>query len=145
MTAPPLVLDADGLAALSEAHPPEGLRALLSEAFARGRDVVVPTVVCAEVCRGSARTRSVEAAVTRRGTDRGRGPVRCLDTDFSLARRVGAILHAAGADSRDLVDAHVVGVCAGFDTAVVATSDPADILRLAEAVPGTRIITRSPR
>lgn len=52
MTGPPLVLDAAGLEGLSAARPPEMLRALPAEAYRRGREVLAPTVVCAEVARG---------------------------------------------------------------------------------------------
>lgn len=68
-----------------------------------------------------------------------------VDTDFGLARQVGAVLHGAGAGSADLVDAHVMAVCARRGGALVITSDPADIMRLAAAVPAARVITRPAR
>jgi predicted nucleic acid-binding protein len=142
----PLVLDADGLDALCEPKPPEGLRALLGEARARERDVLVPAVVCAEVCRGVPRTRRVEAAVARHGLTRARRPpVKIIPTDFGLARQVGAVLHGAGAGSADMVDAHVVAVCALHGGGVVVTADGKDIQRLAQAVPSARITTRPSR
>ncbi|MDN5930347.1 MAG: hypothetical protein L0I24_04680, partial [Pseudonocardia sp.] len=105
----PVVLDADGLDALADPVPPAAFRALLAEALARGRDILVPAVVCAEACRGVARTRQVETAVARHRPSRGQQPaVRVVDTDFALARQVGAVLHGAGAGSADLADAHVV-------------------------------------
>lgn len=52
----PLVLDAAGLEAMGAQNPPQRLRALLAEAHRRGRGVLVPAVVCAEVARGVART-----------------------------------------------------------------------------------------
>lgn len=142
----PLVLDADGLDALAASPPPEALRALLEEAWRRDRDVLVPAVVCAEVCRGTARTRAVESAVARRATPlRQRAAVEVVPTDFALARQVGAILYAAGADTEDMVDAHVVATCVGYGGAMVVTADPDDIERLAEAVPSVRIVTRPAR
>jgi predicted nucleic acid-binding protein len=142
----PVVLDSDGLEALSEAHPPPLLRALLQEAWARHRDVLVPAVVCAEVCRGVARTRRVENVVARRNLTGGqRHPVNVVATDFDLARHVGAVLHGAQASSRDLVDAHVVAVCALYGGGLVITSDSGDILRLAAAVPSARVVTRPAR
>ncbi len=38
----------------------------------------------------------------------------------------------------------VVALCTAASNAVVITSDPDDISELAEAVPGTRILTRDP-
>jgi predicted nucleic acid-binding protein len=139
----PVVLDADGLDALADPSPPNAFRALLREALARGRDVLVPAVVCAEACRGPARTRRVETALARHRPARGqRPPVVVVDTDFALARQVGAVLHGAGAGSADLVDAHVVAVCARRGGGLVITSDPDDIARLAAAVPAARVVTR---
>lgn len=142
----PVVLDADGLDALCDRKPPERLRALLHEAWARERDVLVPAVVCAEVCRGVPRTRRVEAAVARYGQARDRRPpVSVVATDFMLARQVGAVLHGAGAHSRDMVDAHVVAVCALHGGGLVVTADGEDIQRLAQAVPFARVLTRPAR
>lgn len=136
----PLVLDAAGLDAVCDREPPERVRALLHEAWARGRDVLVPAVVCAEVCRGTARTRRVEAALAR-----ARPPFSVVDTDFALARQVGAVLHGSGTDSRDMIDAHLVAVCVFHEGGLVVTSDPDDIERLARAVPAVRIVTRPAR
>lgn len=142
----PVVLDADGLDSLADPAPPTAFRALLREALDRGRDVLVPAVVCAEACRGAARTRRVEAAVARHRPTRGQRPaVTVVDTDFALARQVGAVLHGAAAGSVDLVDAHVVAVCARRGGGLVITSDPDDIGRLAVAVPSARIVTRTAR
>lgn len=142
----PVVLDADGLDALADPAPPNALRALLREALDRGRDVLVPAVVCAEACRGPARTRRVETALARHRPTRGqRPPVAVVDTDFGLARQVGAVLHGAGAGSADLADAHVVAVCARRGGGLVITSDPDDLARLAAAVPAARVITRPAR
>lgn len=142
----PLVLDADGLDALCEPKPPPKMQALLDEAWARDRDILVPAVVCAEACRGVPRTRRVEAAVARHDSTRGKTPpVQVVPTDFGLARQVGAILHGAGADSSDMVDAHVVAVCALRGGGMVVTADSQDIHRLAQAIPSVRVTTRSSR
>ena len=142
----PVVLDADGLDALSDPRPPSALRALLREAWARDRDVLIPAVVCAKVCRGVGRTRRVESALARHDPERGRRPtVRIVNTDFGLARQVGAVLHGVAAGSADMVDAHVVAVCAVRGGGLVVTTDSADILRLADAVPSARIVTRPAR
>ncbi len=145
MSGAPLVLDAAGLEGLAADPPPEGLRALLAEALHRGREVVTPTVVCAEVARGRARTRSLEAAVGRHRRERGERPaVRLVDTDFTLARQVGAILDATGSGSDRIVDAHVVAVCVPAGGGLVVTADPGDIAELAAGAPAVRIRTTSP-
>lgn len=142
----PVVLDSDGLDALASTRPPTVFRALLEEALDRGREVLVPAVVCAEVCRAPARTRQVESALRRHGPDRRRHPpVEVVDTDFALARHVGAVLHGASAGSAEIVDAHVVAVCARHGGGLVVTSDPGDIERLAQAVPSARIVARPAR
>jgi predicted nucleic acid-binding protein len=142
----PVVLDSEGLASLADVKPPPLLRALLNEARLRQRNLLVPAAVCAEVCRGAAWTRRVEAVVDQ-GLKRSgpRHAVRVIPTDFDLARQVGAILHGAAADSRDLVDAHVVAVCVQRGGGLVVTSDSEDIMRLAAAVPSVRIVTRPAR
>ncbi|MGH3908556.1 MAG: PIN domain-containing protein [Pseudonocardiaceae bacterium] len=140
----PVVLDAEGLDALADPSPPSAFRALLREALDRGRDVLVPAVVCAEACRGPARTRRVETALARHRPTRGqRPPVAVVDTDFVLARQVGAVLYGAG--SADLADAHVVAVCVRRGGGLVITSDPDDIARLAVVVPAARVVTRPVR
>ncbi|MGQ0466500.1 MAG: PIN domain-containing protein [Sporichthyaceae bacterium] len=143
MTAP-LVLDAAALDALARPVPPARLRAFLAEAHRREAEVLVPSVVCAEVCRGAARTRAVESALARHERERGERPaLRLLDTDFVTARQVGAILHASGGSTADLVDAHVVAACVPTGGGLVLTSDPDDIARLAAAVPTARIVVRT--
>lgn len=140
----PLVLDAAGLDGVAGPRPSGLLRGLLREAWDRDRDVLVPAVVCAEVCRGAPRTRRVEAALAQHRRESGqRPPVQVIDTDFALARQVGAVLHGVGASSSDLVDAHVVAVCAAHGGGLVVTADPDDVLRLADSVPSVRIVTRS--
>lgn len=144
MTGAPLVLDAAGLEALAASRPPDSLRALLAEAHRREREVIAPTVVCAEVARSRIRTRALEAAVARHDRARGESPaLRLVDTDFDLARQVGAILGATGRSSAHLADAHVVAVCVAPGGGLVVTSDPDDIAELAAAVPAARIRTTS--
>lgn len=67
-----------------------------------------------------------------------------MPTDERLAKLVGTILYSTGSDTDRLADAHVVAVCAGSDAAVVVTSDPGDIVALSSAVPGTRVLARTP-
>jgi predicted nucleic acid-binding protein len=141
----PLVLDAAGVDGLAAGRPSNALRALLAEALRRSREVIAPTVVCAELARGHTRTRALEAAVARHDQARGERPaLRLIDTDFPLARQVGAILHASGSSSERVVDAHVVAVCVPAGGGLVVTTDPADIADLAAAVPAARIRTTGP-
>jgi predicted nucleic acid-binding protein len=117
------------------------LRALLEQTAVKGGDVCCAAVTLAEVCRGTARTRRVEAALIR---NRGGQRIQVVPTDERLAKLVGAILHETDSGSERLSDAHVIGVCTGADAAVVVTSDPDDIAALATAVSGTRIVVRDP-
>lgn len=131
------------VAAFDVIDTPEGaaLRQLLRSVLTRGGDVRCAAVTLAEVCRGPARTRRAEVAVSR---DRGGQRIMVVPTDEHLAKVVGGVLHAARRASDAPADAHVVAVCAAADVAVVITSDPDDIGELATGVPGTRIVTRSP-
>jgi predicted nucleic acid-binding protein len=135
-----IVLDA---AAFDVIDSTEGakLRALLEIAVGRDSEVCCAAVTLAEVCRGTARTRRVEAALTRA---RGGRRILVIPTDERVAKLVGAILHDTGSGSEYLADAHVVAVCAGVDHAAVVTADPDDITRLATALRGVRVVTRSP-
>jgi predicted nucleic acid-binding protein len=145
MTEPPLVLDAAGLDALAASRPPDLFRALLAEAHRRGREVIAPTIVCSEIARGRARTRALEAAVSRHNRSRAERPaVYLVDTDFRLARQVGTILEATGRGSEHVVDAHVVAVCVPTGGGLVVTADADDISALAAAVPAARICTTRP-
>lgn len=139
------MLDSEGLAGLLARRLPLVLEVLLRKALQERRDVLLPSVVCAEVCRGPARTAAVEAALARHDGREAVPTVRLVDTDLQLAKEVGAILHAVGAGSTDIVDAHVVAVCVPYGGGIVVTSDPGDIMRLAQAVPSSRIVVRSVR
>src|SRR5450759_3882496 len=134
---PAIVLDAGAFDVL-DTSTGTALRALLRRAAERGGETKSPAVVLAEVCRGAARTRRVEAALAR---DRDGQRIRIVPTDERLAKLVGAVLHAAGRGSEALADAHVVAVCAASE---VVSSDPDDIAALAPGVPGVRIIVRRP-
>ncbi|MGW5922662.1 PIN domain-containing protein [Nocardia fluminea] len=108
----------------------------LAEAKARAAEVLVPAVVCAEVCRGVARTRRVETLVSRKPHDHPwQRPVAIVPADFDMARLVGAILHGAQVGSRYLADAHVVALCSRYGGGLIITSEPDDIRHLAAVVP----------
>lgn len=137
---PRTVLDAAAFDAIDAAGG-GAVRALLRRTLAAGGEVCCAAVTLAEVCRGSARTRRVEVALSRH---RGGQRIRVIPTDERLAKLVGAILHDRAAGSEHLADAHVVAVGAGASSAIVLTSDPVDIADLATAVPGTRMVIRDP-
>lgn len=140
-----MVLDSAGLDELASEAPSERFRALLAEAARRGREVLAPSLACAELARGVPRTRRLEAAVARHDAGRGERPaVRLVDTDFALAKLVGALLEAAGRGSAGIVDAHVVALCVAPGGGLVVTSDPNDMAALAEAVPAVRVRTTPP-
>jgi predicted nucleic acid-binding protein len=102
-------LDNEALSALAGADSPRKrqVRRVLEAAARAGRDVVVPTLVLAESYRGSARTRTADSLLARH-----RPAIVTRDSDRTLARFVGAVLHDAHAGSEDIVDAHVVAVAA---------------------------------
>ncbi|MGH3835763.1 MAG: PIN domain-containing protein [Pseudonocardiaceae bacterium] len=136
-----VVLDAAAFDIL-DSQRATGLRALLRRAIDDGGEVRCAAVTLAEVCRGVARTRRVEAALARR---RGGQRIRIVPTDERFAKLVGAILHDTGSGSERIADAHVVAACTTVDAAIVLTADPDDIAALSAAVPATRIVTRDPR
>jgi predicted nucleic acid-binding protein len=133
-----IVLDA---AALDGTPFSGATRALIERTLQRSGEVWCCAVNLAEVCRGRARTASVDAFL-RRGV--ASSPVHVRDTDALFARRVGGLLARADRGSEALADAHVVALCADFDVAIVVTSDPDDVLALAEYLPGVRVLTRPP-
>jgi predicted nucleic acid-binding protein len=121
-------LDAAALDALADADSREKrrVRRALEAAQRTGSDVVVATVVLAELYRGSRRNQRVDSFLAR-----SEGVIVCRDTDRRLARLVGGVLHAAGAGSEDMVDAHAVAAAVEGGGGVVLTGDPDDLERLA--------------
>jgi predicted nucleic acid-binding protein len=151
MTLGPVVLDAAALSMLasptpggpSAGGPSSFVRALLTTAAAQQRRVLVPAVVCAETCRGTARTRAVEALLSRHQTGKtGYSPIEIVDTNIELAKLVGLTLHASQAGSEDIVDAHVVATCVQHGGGLIITSDPLDMERLKTPFVGVRIVVR---
>jgi len=125
-----LVLDAEAVNALLDPrHPHERrVRQAMEAARRTGRKVTVATVTLAELYRGTARSRALDALLSRHGDAL---PLR--DTDRRLARLVGALLAEARAGSEHLADAHAVAVAVESGGGVVMTSDPDDLARLAAA------------
>lgn len=146
MSATSVVLDCAALSDLADAEtrrPSLETRAILRVAWERGHQVLVPAVVCAEACRGQARTRAVEALLARHAPDQHQlRPIRVIDTNFDMARVVGAVLFAGNAGSEDLVGAHLVSICINRGGGVILTSDPSDLHRLSAPFLGVRIFAR---
>lgn len=127
----PLVLDAEGLSALAgrSSRRQVEVRAAMRAAARLGRDVVVPTVVLAELYRGARRSRFVDACLSRETG------IRIRDTDRPLARLVGGVLAGAGAGSEHLADGHVVAAAVEAGGGLVLTTDVTDLSRLAAPYP----------
>lgn len=127
-----LVLDAEAVVALLEPrHSGRRLvRNQIDVALRLGRDIVVTSVTLAELYRGRARTRALDALLAREGRS-----VRTRDTDRGLARLVGSLLYEASAGSALLADAHAVAAAVEVGGGIVLTADPDDLGRLAAGVP----------
>jgi predicted nucleic acid-binding protein len=123
-----VALDSEALTTLAgpDSVAKRRVRRAMEAAARTGRDVVVPTLVLAELYRGAGRSHLVDALLARHEEALG-----CRDTDRNLARFVGAVLHAAGVGSEYIVDAHVVAIAAEAGGGVLLTSDAEDLGRLA--------------
>ena len=121
-----LLLDSEALSAL--AHGPakrrEKVRALIMQI--RARDLSVGTVasVLAEVVRGRAADAAVFAGVRRER-------VEVYPVDTRVGVRAGQLLGKIGAGSEMAVDAFTVATADVMGGALIATSDPDDLERLA--------------
>lgn len=127
-----VVLDAEAFNALAGASSvrKQKVRRILRTAERLNRDVTVPSVVLAELYRGRGYNQLVDACLARESAS-----LDTRDTDRSLARLVGGVLAAAGADSSLLVDAHVVAAAVEAGGGVVVTGDEDDLARLAAPYP----------
>lgn len=129
-----LLLDSEALSAV--AHGPAGrrdkVRALVTEM--RRRELPVGTVasVLAEVVRGRPADAGVFAALRRERVE-----VHSVDTRVGV--RAGQLLGRIGAGSEMAVDAFTVAVADLAGGAVVATSDPRDLDRLAAHAEGIAV------
>ena len=132
-----IILDSEALNAL--AHPAERAalnaraRAILVVAHETSALIRVPAPVLAEVCRGG----HGDAAVNRLLSSRA-----ILVTDLTrvIAQRAGQLLARCKLSSAHAVDAFVVATAAQYERAVIATSDPADLRRLAGSSRTIRIL-----
>ena len=123
-----VALDAEAFNALAgpDSVRKQRVRRILRVAQQLGRDVLVPSLVLAELYRGRGRNQLVDACLAREGPS-----LDSRDTDRRLARIVGGVLVAAGAGSAMIVDAHVVATVVEAGGGVVLTGDEDDLTRLA--------------
>jgi predicted nucleic acid-binding protein len=121
-----LLLDSEALSAI--AHGPaarrERVRALIVAMRARDLPVATVAAVLAEVVRGRARDAGVFAGLRRER-------VQVHPVDSRIAVRAGQLLGRVRAGSALAIDAFIVAAADVAGGAVVATSDPADLRRLA--------------
>jgi predicted nucleic acid-binding protein len=121
-----VVLDAEAMVALGKrGRRGEEVRAALRAAVRLRREVVVPSVILAELYRGPRHNPLVDACLSRETG------IRVRDTDRALARIVGGVLAAAGAGSEHLADAHVIAAAVELGGGLALTVDTEDLGRLA--------------
>jgi predicted nucleic acid-binding protein len=130
-----LLLDSEALSAVS--HGPPGrrdrIRALIHEMRSRELPIATVAAILAEVVRG----RRADAAVFA-GLRRERVEVRAVDARVGV--RAGQLLGSIRAGSELAVDAFTVAVADLAGGAVIATTDVADLRRLATRVSRVRVV-----
>jgi predicted nucleic acid-binding protein len=131
-----VVLDAEALAALAGSPERRSLevRAALRAAVRLHREVVVPSVILAELYRGPRHNSLVDACLSRETG------IRVRDTDRPLARIVGGVLSAAKAGSEHLADAHVIAVAVELGGGLALTVDAEDLNRLAASYRNVTVV-----
>jgi hypothetical protein len=110
------------------------VRAALRAAARLRREVVVPSVILAELYRGPRHNPLVDACLSRETG------IRVRDTDRPLARIVGGVLAAARAGSEHLADAHVIAAAVELGGGLALTTDAEDLGRLAAAYRNVMVI-----
>ena len=131
-----VVLDAEALSSLARGRGPRfrEVRAALEAARRLERDAVTPAVILAELYRGAGHNQVVDACLSREtGIE-----IRATDREF--ARLVGSVLNAAGAESSDLADAHVVAAAVESGGGLVMTGDERDLTRLGAVYANVHIV-----
>ena len=132
---PVVVLDSEVLSVL--ATPKEGgasarrAQAILQAAALRNAPVRTSAAVLVEACRGQARDTAV-ARILNQGID-------VLPVDRGTARVAARLLHEAVLDSSSAIDAIVVATAIRLGGALIVTSDPNDLARLAMGHPDVEI------
>ena len=120
---PGITLDAGGLIALD--RDDRRVIALLARAHDTGSRITIPATALAQAMRRPARQARLARLIRQPLSD-------VVALDRVDAAQVGQLL--AASDSSDIADAHVV-ICAQRAGQAIVTSDPADLTRLAPALP----------
>ncbi len=132
-----IILDSEALNAL--AHPKERgalnsrARAILTVAHETGALVRVPTPVLAEICRNTRHDVAVNRLLNSRA-------IVVADLTRAIAQRASHLLSRLKLSSAHAVDAFVVATAAQYESAIIATGDPADLKRLAASIRSIRIL-----
>jgi predicted nucleic acid-binding protein len=132
---PVVLLDTEALSVL--ASPKERgasarrAQAILHAAALRYAPVRTSAAVLVEACRGQARDAAV-ARILNQGVD-------VLSVDRGTARVAARILNEANLDSCSAIDAMVVATAIRLGGALIVTSDPDDLSRLAMDHPDVEI------
>jgi predicted nucleic acid-binding protein len=132
---PVVVLDSEALSVL--ASPRERgasarrAQAVLQAAAIRGAPVRTSAGVLVEAYRGKARDAAVDRVLNQ--------GVEVLSVDRGTARVAARLLTDAELGSRSVIDAIVVATAVRLGGALVLTSDPDDLARLAANHPGVEI------
>lgn len=131
-----VVLDAEAFAALAgrPGYRSQEVRAVLRAAARLRREVIVPSVILAELYRGPRHNPLVDACLSRETG------ILVRDTDRPLARIVGGVLAAAQAGSEHLADAHVIASAVELGGGLALTTDPDDLGRLAASYGNVMVI-----
>jgi predicted nucleic acid-binding protein len=106
-------------------------QAILQAAALRNAPVRTSAAVLVEACRGQARDAAV-ARILNQGVD-------VLPVDRGTARVAARILNEANFDSGSAIDAIVVATAIRLGGALIVTSDPDDLSRLAMDHPDVEI------
>jgi predicted nucleic acid-binding protein len=131
-----VVLDSEALVALAGGTGRRTIevRAVLLAAARLRREVVVPSVILAELYRGPRHNALVDACLSRETG------IRVRDTDRPLARIVGGVLATAQAGSKFLADAHVIAVAVELGGGLAVTTDIEDLSRLAASYGNVTVV-----
>ncbi len=131
-----VVLDSEALVALAGQSGRRSLevRAALGAAARLRREVVVPSVILAELYRGPRHNPLVDACLSRETG------IQVRDTDRPLARIVGGVLASAQVGSEYLADAHVIAAAVELGGGLALTTDIEDFGRLAASYRNVTIV-----
>jgi predicted nucleic acid-binding protein len=131
-----VVLDAGAMTALAgrPSRRKAEIYAALQAAARLRQEVIVPSVILAELYRGPRHNSLVDACLSRETW------IRVRDTDRPLARIVGGVLASAQAGSEHLADAHVIAVAVEQGGGLALTTDIDDLSRLAASYRNVMVI-----